>query len=81
MKNNITFADLMEIKQDLREKYMERLNLIFRAREHERDVRNGKFAQAPAREREKFNFLKDNLGFVNEQIGKLENTLNNSILI
>ena len=81
MKNNIIFSDLIEVKQNLREKYMERLNLVFKYKEYERDSREGKYAQTPAREDEIFNYLKDNLRFVNRQIEKLEDTLNNSKLI
>ena len=81
MKNNITFAGLMEVKQNLREKYSERLNLVFKLKEYERDARKGEFAQTLASEREMFNYLKYNLRFVNKQIKRLEDMLNNSKLI
>lgn len=81
MKNNIIFSDLIEIRQNLREKYSERLNLVFKLKEYERDSRKGVYAQTPAREDEIFNYLKDNLRFVNAQIDSLENTLNNAKLI
>ena len=53
MKNNIIFSDLLEVKQNLREKYMERLNLVFKYKEYERDSREGKYTQTPAREQDK----------------------------
>ena len=81
MKNNITFSDLIELKQDLREKYTYRLNLAFRIKEWQRDTRNGKFSQTPARVDEKLKYLNDNLRFVNKQIKRLEDTLNTAKLI
>lgn len=81
MKNNITFTTLIEVKQNLREKYTERLNLVVQLKIFVRDARKGEFVRTPATEREMFNILKDNLGFVNKQIKKLEDILNNSKLI
>ena len=81
MKNNITFTTLIEVKQNLREKYTEKLNLVVQQKIFERDARKGEFVRTSAAEREMFTFLNDNIQFVNRQIEKLEDMLNNSKLI